>query len=523
MNGARVLVTFLLTVLVAAGVVTFDQWVVPPSPSEPAMAPARVTEPVAGSFVCAVGWPSSGTQLTIAAARPGSTGPAPAAVQADRFGAGETTSHDLPPVFPHTDGRIRPAGDRGTASLLRWSGAPVAAWREWRWTEAEERPAATVAGGCARASGDVWLVPGMSTVGGEEARLRIANPSRSDATIAVSYRTPQGSEEPIALQNLSVEARGVREIVVDELLPERADLAAVVEVRTGRVAVEGYQIVRSDGDGITGASLLAGTTEASEAWTIPWVTDGDERASWLWVLNPGDRTANVEVTMHTGDGGEVPSDLAEVAVPPGRLRRIDLRGTFPDGAGTAAVTARSNGVPVVVSAGVSVGGDEPSATGFAVELGAGTTSTSWVATGGPTAGRSELLRVVNPAGEPATYSVAFFDGVTVRSPEALQEVTVAPGAVEVVDVVDHLGDVARWSAFVTTSEGEVVVGRLGNGGEDAWHLVAPLAVPASRWAAPVEAMPSEHQPGLLRRLGTDLGVATEDGSDPTVVDPAATP
>ena len=506
------LLVLVLVLLVGAGVLAVDRFVPPPASPLPAAAPTSVVEPEAGSYVCAVGAPLPGTELILTAARPSSVDDAPSDVSVDRFGAGSvTTTTSLPPVVPNTDGRAGTSGVDEGAALVQWSGAPVAVWREWRWNEAEELPVATVAGGCTRPSGGVWIVPGMSTVGSEEARLRIANPYRSDATVAVGYLTPEGSEEPIALQNLSVEARGVREVVVDDLLPERADVAAVVRVRTGRVAVEGAQLAGPEVGAVHGGSLLAAATEGATSWTIPWVTDGEARASWLWVVNPGDRTARLEVTAHTQGGSEIADGFAELEVPPGRLRRVDLRGTLPLGADTAAVTVRSDGAPVVASGAVQIAGEDPTATGFAVQLGAPAPSTSWAVSGGPTAARAELLRVVNPAGNAASYSVAFFDGITIRRPEALQNVALPPGEVDVVDVVAQLDGVERWSAFVTTSQGEVVVGRVGNGGEDGWHLVAAPGIPAPAWGPQVNAMSGRHGPGLVRRSGTALGVAPEAG------------
>ncbi len=463
---------------------------------------------------------------TIIASRPTGAGSAPAQLERVDLVEGERSSTPLPAVFPSSDGRTEAVrSDELAASWLRWRDGVVAVSREWRLEEVPGLPDATVSGPCTTTAASTIIVPGMSTTGGDEARLRLANPHDGPASTAVSFATPGDPQAPLVLQNLSVPAGSVREVVVNDVLPERADLAAVVDVTSGRLAVEGIQVSRSAIGDVDGVALLEATTEAAEDWTVPWIGDDDATAGWLWVLNRGDRAATVELTLHTEDGGEPPAGLTEVSVPEGELRRVDLSGTLPEEVTEAAVTARSNGVPIVVSGGVRRTADEVERTGIAVQLGAAT-DTRWVVSGAAGDRRRERLRLVNPESEIASVDITVFDGVQALAPEELQGIEVPAGATRTVVLEDLLAPTARWSAFVTSSSGEVVVARVGSdGGTGPLHLVAGAGVPAASWSVTGSGLEPVARPGLVTQLGTQgprapggvrsglLGRLGEDGDE----------
>jgi hypothetical protein len=380
--------------------------------------------------------------------------------------------------------------------------------------EAGPLPPGTVAGPCPTTLSDRWVFPGMVTVGGSQAVLRIANPFGTDATVAVGFVTPEGPEEPIALQNLSVSAGSTLEVDVNEVLPERADLAAVVRVLSGRAVAEGYQLTRPEIGDIAGASLLAGSTVAATTWTVPWVLDGDEDQSWLWVLNLGDRPAPVELTLHTDDGGLPPEGLSELTVAPGQLRRIDLRGTLPEGTSDVAVTARSDGAPIHVAGAVQRPADDPARTGFAVQLGVPEPDSTWVLAGGPIEGdRTEALIVSNPGSEPAAVSVRLFNGATSVEPERLREVEIGPGGIVRLGIRDDLADAPSWSAVVTSEGTPVVAGRVGSRGEDGNHLVVVPGTPANAWSVNGSGLEGRATPGAVQRLGTGVAPAAPAAPD----------
>jgi hypothetical protein len=468
---------------------------------------------------------------TIIAARPGGPGSTPALLERTDLVEEVVTTTSLPSVFPGGDVRFTALqADDLAATSVRWRDAAVAVSREWRVEDVPALPAGTVAGGCTASAAGTHLVPGLSTTGGNEARLRLANPHRSPASAAVRFATPGDPEAPLVLQNLSIPPGAVREVIVNDVLPERDDLAAVVEVTSGRIAVEGVQLSRAVIGDVDGMSLLAATTDPAEDWTITWLADNDTSSAWLWVLNTADRTAAVELSLHTPEGGEVPFGLSEVSVPAGELRRVDMTGTFPDEVDQVAVTARSNGVPIVVSGAVSRTSGASERTGVTVQLGA-QSDPRWVVSGVGVEGRAERLRIVNPEGEPAVLDVAFLEGVRVRTPEELRGLELAPGSTTVIELGSYVSASAPWTAFVTAREGAVVVGRLGaDTGDGPLHLVASPGVPSSSWLTTGTGLLPVQRQGLVTQLGTSgprapAGVLpglidSEDGNGP-IDDPVA--
>ncbi|MFO7779761.1 MAG: DUF5719 family protein [Nitriliruptoraceae bacterium] len=471
---------------------------------------------------------------TIIAAEPGGPGSnTPARLERTDLVEEDVTTTSLPSVFPGGDVRFTALeADEPGATTVRWRNAAVAVTREWRVEDVPVLPSGTIAGGCADSGAGTHLVPGLSTTGGDEARLRLANPHRSPASVAVRFATPGDPEAPLVLQNLSVPPGAVREVLVNDVLPERDDLAAVVEVTSGRIAVEGMQLSRAAIGGIDGMSLLAATSTPAEDWTITWLADDETTSSWLWVLNTGDRTAAVELSLHTAEGGEVPFGLSEVSVPAGELRRVDMTGTFPDEVDEVAATARSNGVPIVVSGGVTRGGEDSDRTGIAVQLGA-RSDPRWVVSGVGVEGRDEQLRIVNPEGEPAVLDVAFLDGVRVRTPDELRELELPPGSTTTIDLASYVSISAPWTAFVTAREGGVVVGRLGvDAGDGPLHLVAAPGVASSSWLTTGSGLLPVQRPGLVTQLGTSgprapsgvpAGLIGSEPEDATDDDPGTGP
>jgi hypothetical protein len=504
--GIAVLLALLLVGIVAAVIAL---------PDEPDDTVAAAPEPVSGAWACPVGDARSGRDLEVVSARPGVVGDEPGTINLTVIDDGGVSAAEVTELLPTETARFASDAGEGSAVAALWSDAPVALSREWRLDGSGDDPPGTIAGPCIEPFGERWIVPGMSTVGSERAYLRFANPFAADATVALRFLTPEGAEEPLALQNLTVSARATLEVAVNDHLPEREDLAAMVEVLTGRVAAEGYQLVGADIGGVDGATLLAASPTAAESWTVPWVVDSESQASWLWIANPGDRTAVVEFTLHTVDGGDVPAGLTGLDVPPGTIRRIDLRDTLPEGLTDAAISARSEGTPVVVSGAVLTSADEPAATGFSVQLGSSAPDRSWVVSAGDPQDRSEWLRLVNPGGEDASVDVELVDG-TASSPVAeLRDIEVPAGAVAQVELTDELEGLEAWTAFVT-ADADIVVGRIGSSvAGDGLHLVAVVGQSAAAWTPSVRALAGSPESGLLNRLHTSLGIARPDPVDET--------
>lgn len=499
--------TVTVVALVAAVVAGVDRVVTIEADEAPTPAATEV-QPVSGVVVCPVGDGREGTSLDVIAARPPMTGEQPASLDLEVFGDGERSVASVPRVFPESATTRRPSvDDDDEVVAATWRDGPVTLHREWVLDgDAGDLPPGLVAGGCTQPFALRWYLPGMVTSGGSQALLRIANPFPTDATVGVSFVGTDGPVAPLALRNLSVRGRSTLEIDVNEFLPERDDLTALVNVASGRVAVQGVQLVRSAIGGVDGATVLEAATAPAEQWTVPWVVDREGTASWLWVYNPGERVAPVELSYQTPDGGIVPDGLSEVLVEPGQLRRVDLRGTFPDEEQVVAVTARSDGAPIVVSAAVQLGADDVERTGFTVQLGSPATDRSWTVSAGATAGRVEQLHLVNPGSEAAVVNVSIFSGVTVDRPDAFQAIEVPAGARRVIEVADGATDLDSWTAFVTAESGELVVGRVGGAEQGARRHVTVLGVPSASWMTESPGAALVRGRGEVQRLRTSLGI-----------------
>ncbi|MEX0869607.1 MAG: DUF5719 family protein, partial [Nitriliruptoraceae bacterium] len=310
-------VTLAIVVIVGALVATIDVFIGPAAaPPAPAVAEAA---PRAGEAVCAFGEAFVDAEVAVIATNVGEDADADVDVRALDDGRNSSVSRARLP-----SGELFSLATPAPVTA-RWRDAPVAVHREWI-LAAGDRPAGVVAGGCPTVLSAQWTVPGMRTSGGGDAQLRVVNPFRADATVAVRFLTPDGPEEPLATQNLSVPAYDSIEIAVNEILPERDDLAAVVEVEAGRVVVEGVQFMRAAIGGIDGASLLAAVPDGAETWHVPWVAVDDDVSSWLWIVNPSEQDAVLEASVHTPDGGAVVSELSHEVVEPGGMVRISLDG-----------------------------------------------------------------------------------------------------------------------------------------------------------------------------------------------------
>jgi hypothetical protein len=516
-RGGRPTLALLMLVCSLAAVGVADALVdPPPGPETPAVGEPGA-EAVSGRAVCAAGDAREGTSAVVDVVRPGQPGDAPAAAEVEQFAGGDLVASATNRLFPGAAARTEVEVDAGGAADVRWSSAPTVTTRSWRFAgDDDELPPGTAAGPCVPGTAATsWTVPGLTTTGGAEARLHIANPHATGATVAVGFLTPEGPDDPTRLRNLSVGPRETLELELDEYAPEQDDLAVVVEVASGRVAVEGVQLRSEDIGGIDGVSLLQAATDASEAWTVPWLIDGDERSSWLWIANATDRSAPVELTYHTEEGGAQPELLSEVAVPPGTVRRIDLTGTLPEGLEAAALTARSDGVPITVSGAAELAAEDPDDTGFAVQLGAPATDEVWTLTGTYREGRNEQLRLVNPGSEPATIDATLWDGSQASQPEELSGIEVPPGALVLVPLQGLLEGVPSWALTVRASEGEVVAANVGSGDPDGpRHLVASVGAPSAWWTT-ARAPERRAAPGTAQRLGTELGIAPIDPLAPT--------
>lgn len=510
MRGLLAAVALVGVVAVAVAV----DGVIAAAPAEPdAALPARPA--ASGAWYCAVA-PTPEEPTSLVAVAPPSDETAPAVVTLDTY----------------ADGAVRSAvGDRlfasGLATHTLDAGADGITARWWDHPAVLVRRAAVSAGGEGKARGVLegpcptepagrWVVPGATTEGGARASLLLANPFEADATVAVTLTTPDGAVTPALLENVVVPGRSVHTVALNEHAPEQPDLGIVVEALAGRVVVEGVQALHPAIGGVEGHALLAATTQPAATWTVPrFVSDEGDRASWLWLTNPGDEVAVVDVVVHGPSGGTVPPGFDEVVLEPATTQRLDLRGVLADGSPRGGVTVESrDDAPVAASVLTRYEDEDRERTGVTVQLGATAADTSWVVAGAVHDRRRVELQVANPAPAPATVDVALRVGSELLTPAPLQGLEVAPAAAGSVDLTPHLpADVDAYAAFVTVRLGQVVVGARAYDRTGTLDPVAGAGVPQASWYHDGSAPPAHYERGLTARIGTSQGPASEARPD----------
>lgn len=470
------------------------------APNPPSVSPIRPVE--SGSWYCAVGDTAKGNSLTIlGSVQPGAT--ESAALEIGTYAAGEIRRSgeiELPPASTHVQPVAGTVGEVGVSA--QWWRAPVIVTRLWT-RGAGGEPQGLVAGPCEPDPATNWYLPGVTTVGGAQARIVVGNPFDTDAAFSVTLLTADGRETPELLKNVAVAAHSIRVVDLNAHAPERADLGALVSVRAGRVVAEAWQSLSPAIGGIEGVSLAKLTPGPAQSWTVPWFPGGDD--AWIWVANVGDRPTTLELTIHTANGGMPPEGLEEVIVPPGAIRRLDLRGVLPSGTRSGAVTVgAADGGAIVVSGATQIRSTRVERSGLSIQLGARGADSLWMATAGSTRGRGESLHLVNPTAEPAVADVRVVAPNVDLEPGALRGVTVPAGAVVDLDLIGAVGDLGPHTVFVTAS-GQLVLGLHGSAREGRLGLVAYPGVPSSLWSGGQSPPPVRFAPALSQRVGTRMG------------------
>jgi hypothetical protein len=506
-------------VLLAAGLVLFlaatvalTALVPPPIVSAPVLGPDR---PDAGGAVCAAGTSGdlTSTAYVIAAVSDDTAGDDGGA-DGEADGEAEVLARTsvlvlgaepqrlaldaLPPSEP-----VLVAPSLGADGWLwsGWADRPTVTWREWNSTGGPGLPRGRSAAPCVATSAATYVIPGLRTDAGNEAYLTLANPFTSDATFAVTFVTPGDRVQPIALRNVSVSHGQRVQLRVNDHLPREADVAAIVTVGAGRLAVEAHQLALAGIGGIDGLTLVQASTEPSTSWTVPWLISDDERSTWLSILNPESRSVTLDVVVHTASGSTLPDGFESIVVPPFGLVRVTgaelaLRPGEPFG-----VTVSSETTGVHVAAGLEVRGETVEMTGIATFLGSPSGDERWVLAGLGAPERATTLHVVNLGEQAAdvTLDLRVREGeATSSSRRPLATLVVAPGAV--VRVTLPLPEDGIWSLEVAGPP-QIVVARTAFGSTSLEPVVTP-AVPASVWRRPVGALAGRSLDSWGRALGT---------------------
>jgi hypothetical protein len=491
-------------------------------PWAPAHVAVTAAAPEAGGTVCAAGGGATERTVDMVLAAPPAADPdAPVQGRGILLAVEEDVVRN--PVGPFLPGSVAVVRtDLGVDgwSWTGWADAPLHAWREWRSPGAPGEPRASVVSRCVPADAPEWVVLGLRTDGGNEALLDIVNPYIVDATFAVSFRTEAETLSPIALRNVSVLAGSSVSVRINDHLPEEADIAAVVSVGAGRLAVQGLQRATAGVGGVEGVSTVPALIAPAVTWTLPWLETGPDIEGAVWILNPAPRQVVVEVVLHTSQGAGLAESIERVELPAGGFVRVDAADLAPAGRRTFGLTLRSETSGVFVAAGARFLSDDAARTGLVGLVPSAAPDREWLDAGLHAPGRETVLHVVNLAEDVAVVRVDLTTGPTGLPPRSetqegpdvegaslgavpvsvrtLEPGVLAPGAV--MRIILPLDGRVAWSAVV--SGGEALVVSRTTVGAVLLEPVAIDALPSRAWRETTVSAAGRPFDGWVARIGT---------------------
>lgn len=465
------------------------------APAEPS---AAFTEEVAvdsGTWYCVPLPRKSGTAtLTVAA-----VGDEPSRVTIEDFRDGEAQfadgRQDLEPNET-LEFELELDDEAPPAVVVRWSGGPVVA----SWTADADREQ-RIGASCSPSPAPRWLVSGAVTTVGSTARLHVFNPFDSDAVVRVAFATPEGRVNLVSSENVSVPARTIVSVNINDLQPEQTDLGIIVEVEAGRVIataqqrfgqpdlpdieLEGAELP-TDPTAPVGLTVLPATAADATTAAFAYASADEAGTSWITVLNPN--TSPLQLEVAATEQVEGAAGAEEITVAPESVARIDLNGisSEPD----FGVSLRSvNDVTFVANGFVASTGDDKSVTAVPGVIAADQISAQAAAP----EGTAPEVAVFNPGDVPATMSI----NMGGSAPDAWSSLEVAPGQMELLSASDAGID---GGSPVTIASDQPVYGALRlSGKRRTRHLVNLPLLPAAAWTGASEALTPERDQTLETR------------------------
>lgn len=380
-----------------------------------------------------------------------------------------------------------PGGKLPPAVVIRWRGGPVTA--SWEVSADDEQRLGST---CTTSPSPRWLLSGANTVVGSDARLYLFNPFETDAVARVAFATPEGRQDLVSSENLSVPAGEVVAVDLTELQPEQPDLGVIVEVDAGRVIATGLQRfgqpdlpdVELDGAELStdpsapeGRTMLHALPSDATSAGFAYAASGERTTSWITVVNPNTRPTRLSVTASEQIAGE--QEATEIVVGPESSDRIDLD-SLSSKPNFGVTLTSVNDVGFVAHAFVAVTGDDPAVSSYPGRGEADPTSAAATAP----SGTGPELALYNPGTVEATASVS----VGGTTPPDWTRLTLGPGEMKLLPFAG--AGVEEGGAPVQVAANQPLHGTLRLAGDDARAtglLTLPM-VPANVWMGSADAL-----------------------------------
>ncbi len=299
----------------------------------------------------------------------------------------------------------------------------------------------------------------------------VQNVSATAATVQVTYQTPCDPTTPD--YELTV-APGTRATVnVNDAFPGPWGSAAIVTSDVPVVASQTY--LWSDPSGGTQwASHSGGTPEPSTTWYLAEGSTYGGFESYILVQNPGEQSAQVELTYMTPGGTH---EGQTIAIDPIGRMEINVADTLPDSSSISTVV--TSDVPVVVQLSAYWNGGASTAS----SMGVTTPAMTWyLAEGSTTGGFETWIMVQNPGEADANVTVTYIsDGDQHPGPT----VNVAPMTHDRFNVADTFPDQAHFATIVTSDVPVVAVQSMTWDSHGGYDSTIGVTTPATQWYVPV--------------------------------------
>jgi hypothetical protein len=331
-----------------------------------------------------------------------------------------------------------------------------------------ESPVGSDVAPCASSASPTWYFAWGATSRDARELLVLFNPFPSDVVVDAVFSTEGGVREPLRWQGFTVPARSTVGVDVGDDVTRREQVSATLRARSGQLVVDRLQLF--DGTGETGGvSVALGQTVPGHDYLFSHGRVGDGVDERIVLYNPGEKAAEVAVSVEAVDSAERQPEPFGVVVRPGRYEIVDYGDEERVAQGVTHGTSvrSSNGVPVVAERVMTYDRPadkphEPPRRDLSITAPSPVASREWSfpAAGDP----DEELRyaVMNPAPDrPARVTLTLYSGGRPVDIPDLAPVTVAPGQRATLELPpEALADAGDDATVVIRSDDPVTAERI---------------------------------------------------------------
>jgi hypothetical protein len=141
----------------------------------------------------------------------------------------------------------------------------------------------------------IWYLPDGVNLPGFTDRITLFNPNDVESEVNVELLADKGSIAPFQL-HVPANGRVTVDLDKEERVPKDASYGTVVKVTNGVDVVVQRSATATTPATTTGAFFQIADTDLSDRWIVPLNETRDPYDDWVYVMNPGTRSAEVKVT-----------------------------------------------------------------------------------------------------------------------------------------------------------------------------------------------------------------------------------